>query len=75
MNRVGDKIVPDSIWVWNPRGMDLSTSDILAKIIRVSENRVFMIRKTDFGFTDLAPEIMKIEDFVNNFLYLGKMKF
>ena len=75
MNRIGDKIVPDSIWVLRPRGFDLSTSDIISKVIRVTEDRVFLIRKTDFGFTDLAPEIMKIEEFINNYLYLGQMKF
>ncbi len=73
MFRIDDKIVPDSIWVLRPRGFDLSTSDIIAKIIRVSEDRVFLILKTDFGFTDLAPKIEKKENFINNYLYLGKM--
>ena len=73
MNRIEDKIVFNSLWVFRPKSFNLSAADIIAKVIRVSENRVFLIRKTDFGFTDLPPTVLTKKTFINNYLYLDKM--
>lgn len=42
----------------------LSTTDIFAKVLAVGENKVYILRKQDFGYTELPPTSMDRQEFL-----------
>lgn len=42
----------------------LSTTDIFAKVLYVGDNKVYIIRKQDFGFTELEPTSIDKNEFL-----------
>lgn len=67
-----ERIVPGAIWIYLPTGFEIKPTDIICKIIRVTDTHVYLIRKTIFGFKDLDPLIVQIGTFYDNYLYLAE---
>lgn len=67
-----DKIKPGAIWIYLPSGFEINASDIICKIIRVTDTHVYIIRKTCYGFKDIDPLIVKLETFYDCYLYLAE---
>ena len=66
---------PGSIWIYkNSLKGGITSRDILAKVLRVTENKVFIMCKTRFGFEDLPPVSMDKYDFVNRYFLLEEVK-
>jgi len=42
----------------------LSSTDIFAKVLKVYPDKVYIMRKQDYGFTDLTPMSMSREEFL-----------
>lgn len=45
--------------------VSLSPTDIYCKVLKVTDNKVFLARKTEYGFKDLAPQAFDLEEFLN----------
>ena len=48
----------------------LSPTDIFAKVIHVNNEVIHIIRKTKYGFEDMAPQTFTIEEFLDLYLKL-----
>lgn len=69
------KLKPGSLWVYkNSLTSRIDSRDIIVKVLRVTENRVFLICKTRFGFVDLPPVAMDKYDFINRYFLLEEAK-
>ena len=71
-NNFKDKIKAGAIWIYLPTSFDIKATDILCKIIRVTDTHVYLIRKTKFGFEDIAPLIVDLQTFIDCYMYLGE---
>ena len=58
------EILPGSFWIIKECYFKESATDIYAKVLKVTEDRVFIARKSQFGFEDLPPASMKINEFL-----------
>lgn len=59
------EITPGSFWRCGSILFDgLSTSDIFAKVLKCTATTVYIIRKQDYGFTDLSPASYSIDEFL-----------
>ena len=67
-------ITPNSLWVLRTKLFDSSSDDIYAKVLKVGEEKVFIERKTLYGFKDLTPMSVRIYDFLDAFTYVGEYK-
>lgn len=65
-------ITPGSLWVCKMKLFDTSPDDIYAKVLKVGEYKVFLERKTQYGFKDLPPMSVRIYDFLDTFTYVGE---
>lgn len=66
---------PGSLWVYkNSLTSKINTRDVIAKVLRVTENKVFLMCKTRFGFEDLPPVSMDKYDFINRYFLLEEVK-
>lgn len=48
----------------------LSPTDIFAKVLKVTENNVFILRKTKYGYEDMAPASFTTEEFLELYFKL-----
>ena len=67
-----DKIKVGTLWIYLPTSFQIRAHDIICKIIRVTDSHVYMIRKSNFGFKDLDPQIVSLQVFLDCYLYLGE---
>ena len=67
-------ITPDSLWVCKMKLFDTSPDDIYAKVLKVGDEKVFIERKTLYGYKDLSPMSVRIYDFLDAFTYVGEYK-
>lgn len=74
MPKSNSHITPNSLWVCQMKLFDSSPDDIYAKVLNVGEEKVFIERKTNYGFKDLAPMSIRIYDFLDVFRYVGEYK-
>lgn len=52
----------------------LSPTDIFCKVLKVTDNKVFILRKTEYGFKDLPPQSFDVEMFLELYLKLEDVK-
>ena len=72
---MGHKIKPGQVWICKSQfNLGLVDTDIFAKVLKVSPERVFIIRKTNFGFKDLMPAAMDFNKFIGFYDYVGEIK-
>lgn len=50
--------------------VSLSPTDIFAKVIHVNNEVIHIIRKTKYGFEDMAPQTFTIEEFLDLYMKL-----
>lgn len=74
MPKSNSHITPGSLWVCQMKMFDSSPDDIYAKVLKVGEEKVFVERKTNYGFKDLPPMSIRIYDFLDTFKYVGEYK-
>lgn len=71
MNKLFPEITPGSIWIcksiFRP---GIGASDILCKVLSVNEDNIHIIRKQDYGFTDLPPATFKVDKFLELYMRL-----
>ena len=66
---------PDAIWIYkNSLKSGITSRDIIAKILRVTDQKVFLMCKTRYGFVDLPPVTMNKYDFFNRYFLLEEAK-
>ena len=60
-----------SYWVCKPVFYtNLASTDIFAKVLKVTETKVFLARKSQYGFEDLSPVSMEINEFIELYFKL-----
>ena len=65
------KIKPGQVWICKSLfNLGIVETDIFAKVLKVSPERVFIIRKTNFGFRDLQPAAMDLNEFIGYYDYM-----
>ena len=67
-------ITVGSLWQLRMKLFDTAPEEIFAKVLKVGEEKVFIERKTMYGFKDLAPMSIRIYDFLDAFTYVGEYK-
>lgn len=66
---------PGAIWIYkNSLKGGITSRDVLLKILRVTEQKVFLMCKTRYGFEDLPPLTMEKYDFFNRCFLLEEAK-
>ena len=69
------KIKPGQVWICKSLfNLGIVETDIFAKVLKVSPERVFIIRKTNLGFRDLQPAAMDLNEFIGYYDYMGEIK-
>lgn len=71
MSRLYPEINPGSYWICKPsvrRG--IGPHDIFAKVLSVNEDKIHIIRKTAYGFVDMAPVTLRAEVFLEYYMRL-----
>lgn len=71
MNRTID-FYPGQLWIY-ATSFSIKKDDIIVKILKVTDDRVFCIRKTHYGYTDLSPQSYKKSFFLDHFLFLCEL--
>lgn len=65
------EVAVGSYWICKSIFMkSLSPTDIFAKVLKVTENKVFISRKTKYGYEDMAPASFTTEEFLELYLKL-----
>ena len=71
MSRLYPEINPGSYWICKPTlRASIGSHDILAKVLSVNEDKIHIIRKTAYGFVDMAPVTLKAEVFLEYYMRL-----
>ena len=71
MSKLYPEITPGSYWICKPElRAGIGSHDIFAKVLSVNEDNIHFIRKTAYGFVDLAPATFKAEDFLEYYMRL-----
>ena len=73
MSRLYPEINPGSYWICQPtlRGLaGIGPHDIFCKVLSVNEDKIHIIRKTAYGFVDMAPVTLRAEVFLEYYMRL-----
>lgn len=70
MSKLYPEITPGSYWLHHVDFFQPSSNNIVAKVLAVKEDKIHIIRKTKYGFEDLSPETLKIEQFLELYMRL-----
>ena len=71
MSKLYPEITPGSYWIFkSSKHFGMSSKDIIAKVLSVNDDNVHVIRKTEYGFTDLTPATFKIDSFLTVYMRL-----
>ena len=67
-------IQPGEVWIAKSRfNVDVVETDVICKVLKVFDDSVFIIRKTQFGFKDLEPVRYPVEQFLEMYQYYGRI--
>lgn len=59
------EVIAGSYWICKSVfKVSLSPTDIYCKVLKVTDDKVFISRKTEYGFKDLAPQSFDLEEFL-----------
>lgn len=71
MSKMYPEIKPGSYWICKPQlRLGIGSRDIFAKVLSVNEDNIHIIRKTAYGFVDMAPATLKAEVFLEYYMRL-----
>lgn len=71
MMSVYPEINPGSFWICKSMFKPgISSTDIICKVLSVTEDKVHIIRKTTYGFKDLPPMSFGIDEFLMLYMRL-----
>lgn len=67
-------IKPGEVWIAKSKfNIDVVETDVFCKVLKVFSDSVFILRKTQFGFKDLAPVRYSTEQFLEKYQYYGRI--
>lgn len=70
-SRLYPEITLGSYWICKPQlRAGIGSHDIFAKVLSVNEDKIHIIRKTAYGFVDMAPATFTIEVFLEHYMRL-----
>ncbi|MBO7732468.1 MAG: hypothetical protein J6S67_07940 [Methanobrevibacter sp.] len=65
------EITPGSYWICKSRFCPgLNPTDIFAKVLDCKDGKVHIIRKEQYGFSDLPPKTFRVGEFLDLYLRL-----
>lgn len=71
MIQIVPDIAPGSYWICKPEfRLGIRSHDIFAKVLSVNEGKIHIIRKTAYGFVDMAPATFTAEVFLEYYMRL-----
>ena len=71
MSRLYPEVNPGSYWICKPTlRPGIGPHDIFAKVLSVNEDTIHIIRKTSYGFVDMAPATLSVEFFLECYMRL-----
>lgn len=71
MRHIEPEITPGSYWVCKSLlKPGLNPTDIFCKVLTCKEDKVHIIRKSEYGFKDLPPMTFDVEQFLELYMRL-----
>lgn len=70
-SQVEPQIEAGSYWVCcSEKTLKITSHSIFAKVLKVTENKIFISRKTKYGYEDMAPASFTTEEFLELYFKL-----